>query len=144
MFEIQMLTVLIIAELYWISVKCYFLSQVTFSEGQRVAIISVAVLADGVPELREYVTISLLDVTTVGLKDLRHAAVIDQQLAKALLTILPNGSPYGVIGWHLDSQFTLTQEPQSEDFYENKWMNGLLNEAHAVNASLYWLTMKEV
>ncbi|XP_068559504.1 adhesion G-protein coupled receptor V1 [Cebidichthys violaceus] len=85
---------------------------VTFSEGQSVAIISLTVIADGVPELRESVTITLVDVTTVGLQDLRQAAVIDKQRAQALLTILPNGSPYGVIGWHLDSQFTLTQEPQ--------------------------------
>ncbi|XP_028269622.1 adhesion G-protein coupled receptor V1 [Parambassis ranga] len=85
---------------------------VTFSEGQTVAIISLAVIADGIPELRESVTITLMDVTTVGLQDLRQAAVIDKQWAQALLTILPNGSPYGVIGWHLDSQFTLTQEPQ--------------------------------
>ncbi|XP_047184912.1 adhesion G-protein coupled receptor V1 [Scophthalmus maximus] len=85
---------------------------VTYSEDQSVAIISLAVIADGVPELRESVTITLMDVTTVGLQDLRQAAVIDKQRAQALLTILPNGSPYGVIGWHLDSQFTLTQEPQ--------------------------------
>ncbi|XP_041793349.1 adhesion G-protein coupled receptor V1 isoform X2 [Chelmon rostratus] len=85
---------------------------VTFSEGQSMAIISLTVIADGVPELRESVTITLMDVTTVGLQDLRQAAVIDKQRAQALLTILPNGSPYGVIGWHLDSQFTLTQEPE--------------------------------
>ncbi|KAM7391822.1 hypothetical protein PAMP_022479 [Pampus punctatissimus] len=85
---------------------------VTFSEGQSVAIISLTVIADGVPELRESVTITLIDVTTVGLQDLQQAAVIDKQQAQAQLTILPNGSPYGVIGWHLDSQFTLTQEPQ--------------------------------
>ncbi|KAF7670351.1 hypothetical protein LDENG_00010120 [Lucifuga dentata] len=85
---------------------------VTFSESQSVATISLTVIADGVPELRESITIALMDVTTVGLEDLQQAAVIDQQRARALLTILPNGSPYGVIGWHLDSQFTQTQEPQ--------------------------------
>lgn len=126
------------------NVKRYFLSQVTFSEGQTVAIISLAVRADGVPELQEYVTITLRDVTTVGLQDLRQAAVIDQRLAQAQLTILPNGSPYGVIGWHLDSQFTLTQEPQSKNFCENKWMGGLLNEAQSVNVGFYWISVKEV
>ena len=80
------------------------------------AIISLTVIADGVPELRESVTITLIDVTTVGLQDLRQAAVINKQRAQALLTILPNGSPYGVIGWHLDSQFTLTDEPESKNF----------------------------
>ncbi|KAM8885173.1 adhesion G-protein coupled receptor V1 [Spinachia spinachia] len=85
---------------------------VIFSEGQSVAIIPLTVIADGFPELSESVTINLVDVTTVGLQDLRQAAVIDKQRALALLTIRPNGSPYGVIGWHVDSQFTLTQEPQ--------------------------------
>uniref|UniRef100_A0A667YA34 Adhesion G-protein coupled receptor V1 n=1 Tax=Myripristis murdjan TaxID=586833 RepID=A0A667YA34_9TELE len=87
---------------------------VTFSEGQSLATISVAVIADGVAEMRESVTVALMDVTTVGLEDPRQAAVIDPQRARALLTILPNGSPFGVIGWHLDSQFTLIQEPQSK------------------------------
>lgn len=86
----------------------------TFSEGQNLAIISLSVIADGLPELRERVTVTLMDVTTVGLRDLRRAAVIDKQRARALLTILPNGSPFGVIGWHLDSQFTLAQEPESK------------------------------
>ncbi|XP_017272706.1 adhesion G-protein coupled receptor V1 [Kryptolebias marmoratus] len=85
---------------------------VTFSEGQTVATISLAVIADAFPELSESVTIALLSVNTLGLQDQQQAAVIDKQRAQALLTILPNGSPYGVIGWHLDSQFTLMQEPQ--------------------------------
>ncbi len=96
--------------------KICVISQVTFSEGQSVAVISLTVIADGIPELRESVTITLMDVTTVGLQDLRQAAVIDKERAQAFLTILPNGSPYGVIGWHLDSQFTLTQEPESKNF----------------------------
>ncbi|XP_061528205.1 adhesion G-protein coupled receptor V1 isoform X2 [Phycodurus eques] len=85
---------------------------VTFSEGQSVAIIPLTVLADDIAELRESVTVTLMDVTTVELLDIQQAAVIDKLRAQALLTILPNGSPYGVIGWHLDSQITLTQEPQ--------------------------------
>ncbi|XP_068617051.1 adhesion G-protein coupled receptor V1 [Brachionichthys hirsutus] len=85
---------------------------VTFSVGQSLAIISLAVIADGVPEARESVTITLIDVTTVGLLDLRQAAVIDKQRAQAQLNILPNGSPYGIIGWHLDSQFTQAPEPE--------------------------------
>lgn len=78
------------------------------------AIISLSVIADGIPEPKESVTITLMDVTTVGLHHLRQGAVIDKQRARALLTILPNGSPFGVIGWHLDSQFTLTEEPESK------------------------------
>ncbi|XP_068166577.1 adhesion G-protein coupled receptor V1 [Antennarius striatus] len=86
---------------------------VTFSVGQSLAIISLAVIADGIPEPRESVTVTLIDVTTVGLLDLRQAAVIDNQKAQAQLNILPNGSPYGVIGWHLDSQFTQAHEPEN-------------------------------
>uniref|UniRef100_A0A3Q3W600 Adhesion G-protein coupled receptor V1 n=1 Tax=Mola mola TaxID=94237 RepID=A0A3Q3W600_MOLML len=89
---------------------------VTFSEGQSLALISLTVIADGVPERRENVTVTLMDVTIVGLQDLQQAAVIDKRRAQALLTIAPNGSPYGVIEWHLDSQFILTQEPESENF----------------------------
>ncbi|XP_071260291.1 adhesion G-protein coupled receptor V1-like isoform X2 [Salvelinus alpinus] len=86
---------------------------VTFSQGQVVATIYLTVLADSIPELKERVTITLLDVTTVGLDQLSRGALIDPQRAQALLTILPNGSPYGLIGWHLDSQYLLTQEPQT-------------------------------
>nr|XP_029492889.1 adhesion G-protein coupled receptor V1-like [Oncorhynchus nerka] len=85
---------------------------VTFSQGQVVATINLTVLADSIPELKERVTITLLDVTTVGLDQHSRGALIDPQRAQALLTILPNGSPYGLIGWHLDSQYLLTQEPQ--------------------------------
>ncbi|KAM9822621.1 adhesion G-protein coupled receptor V1 isoform 2-T2 [Syngnathus typhle] len=84
---------------------------VTFSEGQSVAFLALTVLADGVAELRESVSITLMDVTTVELQDIQQAAVIEPSRALALLAILPNGSPYGVIGWHLDSQITQTQEP---------------------------------
>lgn len=96
------------------SAEMQFSLQVTFSEGQTVAIISLAIVADGLPELSESVIIIIRDVTTLGLQNIQQGAVIDRQRAQALLTILPNGSPYGVIGWHLDSLFTLTQEPQSK------------------------------
>nr|XP_057927104.1 adhesion G-protein coupled receptor V1 isoform X2 [Doryrhamphus excisus] len=86
---------------------------VAFSEGQSIGTIPLTVLADDVAELRESVTITLMDVTTVGLQDPQQAAVINKLRANALLTILPNGSPYGVIGWHLDSQITLMQEPHA-------------------------------
>ncbi|KAI5088303.1 G-protein coupled receptor 98 isoform X2, partial [Silurus meridionalis] len=84
---------------------------VTFSESQTVATISLTVLADGIPELEEKVAIILTDVTTVGVVDLSKRAVIDPQRARAEVTIKANGSPYGVIGWHLDSQNFITSEP---------------------------------
>ncbi|KAM6965415.1 adhesion G-protein coupled receptor V1 [Aplochiton taeniatus] len=87
---------------------------VTFSEGQSVATITLTVIADGLPELSESVTVALMDVTTVGLEDLAVRALIHRQRAHALLVILPNGSPYGVIGWHLDSQLFLALEPPRE------------------------------
>ncbi|KAG7246955.1 hypothetical protein CRUP_007189, partial [Coryphaenoides rupestris] len=89
---------------------------VSFSEGQSVAALTLSVVADGVPEVREHVTVSLLDVTTVGLEGpaLAEAATVDPRRAHALLSILANGSPYGVVGWHLDSLFTAAQEPESK------------------------------
>ncbi len=45
--------------------------------------------------------------------------MIDPQRAQANLTIRANGSPYGVIGWHLDSQYFITPEPQSNPFVLN-------------------------
>ncbi|XP_036383544.1 LOW QUALITY PROTEIN: adhesion G-protein coupled receptor V1 [Megalops cyprinoides] len=85
---------------------------VTFSASQALAVLSLTVLADNVPEMAEKVTITLTGVTTVGIEEQWRGAVIDPQRAYALITILPNGSPYGVIGWHSDSQYVLTQEPQ--------------------------------
>uniref|UniRef100_A0A4W5MA43 Calx-beta domain-containing protein n=1 Tax=Hucho hucho TaxID=62062 RepID=A0A4W5MA43_9TELE len=85
-----------------------------FVPGDRELEIAVNVVDDDVPEEDEQVTITLLDVTTVGLDQHSRGALIDPQRAQALLTILPNGSPYGLIGWHLDSQYFLTQEPQSK------------------------------
>ncbi|XP_035385851.1 adhesion G-protein coupled receptor V1 [Electrophorus electricus] len=85
---------------------------VTFSESQALAPISLSVLADGVPELAERVTIVLTDVTTVGVIDPSRRAKIDPLRAKAEIAIKANGSPYGVIGWHLDSQSFSTPEPQ--------------------------------
>ncbi|XP_072520807.1 adhesion G-protein coupled receptor V1 isoform X2 [Salminus brasiliensis] len=84
---------------------------VTFSESQAVATISLNVLADSIPEMAEKVTIILTDVTTVGVIDPSRRAAIDPQRARAELTIKANGSPYGVIGWHLDSQYFITTEP---------------------------------
>lgn len=85
----------------------------TFSESQAVATISLNILADDIPELAEKVSIVLTKVTTIGLIDPSRGAMIDPQRGQANLTIKANGSPYGVIGWHLDSQYFITPEPQS-------------------------------
>ncbi|XP_026994314.2 adhesion G-protein coupled receptor V1 isoform X1 [Tachysurus fulvidraco] len=84
---------------------------VTFAESQTIAIISLTVLADSVPEVAEKVDIMLTDITTVGVTDPSIRAVIDPQRSRAEITIKANGSPYGVIGWHLDSQYFITSEP---------------------------------
>ncbi|XP_030633613.1 adhesion G-protein coupled receptor V1 [Chanos chanos] len=84
---------------------------VALSPGQAVAVISLTVLADNVPELAEPVTIVLTDITTVGIADTSQGAVIDPRGSRANLTIRANGSPYGVVGWHLDSQNYITPEP---------------------------------
>lgn len=86
----------------------------TFSESQTVATISLTVLADSTPELAEKVAIMLTDVTTVGVEASSIRAVIDPQRARAEVIIKANGSPYGVIGWHLDSQYFITSEPSSK------------------------------
>lgn len=83
------------------------------------ATISLNVLADDIPELAEKVTIVLTKVTTIGIIDPSRGALIDYQRAQANLTIKANGSPYGVIGWHLDSQYFITPEPQSNPFVFN-------------------------
>ncbi|XP_051546873.1 adhesion G-protein coupled receptor V1 isoform X1 [Myxocyprinus asiaticus] len=85
---------------------------VTFSGSQAIATITLNVLADEFPELAEKITIVLTKVTTVGITDSSKGAVIDPQRGQANLTIGANGSPYGVIGWHLDSQYFITPEPQ--------------------------------
>ncbi|RXN21226.1 G- coupled receptor 98-like protein [Labeo rohita] len=87
-------------------------AQVTFSESQAVATISLNVLADDMPELAEQVAIVLTKVTTIGITDPSRGAMIEPQRSQANLTIRANGSPYGVIGWHLDSQYFITPEPQ--------------------------------
>ncbi|XP_058231364.1 adhesion G-protein coupled receptor V1 isoform X3 [Hemibagrus wyckioides] len=84
---------------------------VTFAESQTVATISLTVLADSVPEVAEKVVIMLRDITTIGVTDPSTRAVIDPRRSRAEVTIKANGSPYGVIGWHLDSQYFITSEP---------------------------------
>lgn len=91
----------------------------TFSESQAVATISLNVLADDIPELAEKVAIALTKVITVGIIEPSRGARIDPQRTQANLTIRANGSPYGVIGWHLDSQYFITPEPQSNPFVFN-------------------------
>ncbi|XP_069483725.1 adhesion G-protein coupled receptor V1 isoform X2 [Ambystoma mexicanum] len=85
---------------------------VTFSEGQALATITITVLADNAAELSEIVSITLTRVTTIGVSDPTKGAVIDQKRARAVLMILPNDSPYGVVGWHLDSQSVRVTEPE--------------------------------
>uniref|UniRef100_A0AAV2MS74 Staphylococcus aureus surface protein A n=1 Tax=Knipowitschia caucasica TaxID=637954 RepID=A0AAV2MS74_KNICA len=84
---------------------------ITFAQDQSESKIPLTIIADGIPELTETVIITLSDVI-MEVQDLKNAAVIDKQLFQFLITIKPNGSPYGVIGWHLDSQFTQTNESQ--------------------------------
>ncbi|XP_028834405.1 adhesion G-protein coupled receptor V1 isoform X2 [Denticeps clupeoides] len=84
---------------------------VAFAESQAVAAISLTVSADSIPELAEKVVITLTQVITVGVTPSR-GATINLDRSQAQITIPPNGSPYGTIGWHLDSQNLFTPEPQ--------------------------------
>ncbi|XP_038661208.1 adhesion G-protein coupled receptor V1 isoform X3 [Scyliorhinus canicula] len=84
----------------------------TFTEGQALATISFTVLPDDTPEIDEIVTVTLVNVTTVGVQDQAKGATIDFNKRNAILTILPNDSPYGVVGWHINSLQTSLQEPE--------------------------------
>ncbi|GCB80708.1 hypothetical protein scyTo_0016347 [Scyliorhinus torazame] len=83
-----------------------------FGEGQALATISFTVLPDDTPEIDEIVTVTLVNVTTMGVQDQAKGATIDFNKRNALLTILPNDSPYGVVGWHINSLQISLQEPE--------------------------------
>ncbi|XP_068103893.1 adhesion G-protein coupled receptor V1 [Hyperolius riggenbachi] len=85
---------------------------VTFSEGQTLTTITVTVVADDIAELAETVTVILTKVTTMNIKDPRKGAILDPEKSKAVLTILPNDSPHGVIGWHVNSLSLTVNEPE--------------------------------
>ncbi|XP_067885769.1 adhesion G-protein coupled receptor V1 [Heterodontus francisci] len=84
----------------------------TFAEGQALATVSLTVLADNIPEVTEIVTVTLVNVTTMGVQDQAKGATINSNKRNAILTILPNDSPYGVVGWHINSLYVSLQEPE--------------------------------
>ncbi|XP_043565048.1 adhesion G-protein coupled receptor V1 isoform X2 [Chiloscyllium plagiosum] len=84
----------------------------TFAEGQALTTISLTVLADNVPEVAEIVTITLMNVTTMDVQEQAKGATIDLNKRNAVLTILPNDSPYGVVGWDISSRHVFVQEPE--------------------------------
>ncbi|XP_032873159.1 adhesion G-protein coupled receptor V1 [Amblyraja radiata] len=84
----------------------------TFLEGQTLSSVFLVVQADDIPEGAEVVTITLVNVTTMGVQDQAKGAVIDTNKKMAILTVLPNDSPYGVISWHLDSANISLLEPE--------------------------------
>ncbi|XP_074063616.1 adhesion G-protein coupled receptor V1-like isoform X2 [Macrotis lagotis] len=85
---------------------------ISFSEGQALLTITLSVLADDIPELSEIVVITLIHVTTEGIQDLIRGATIDPRRNKAIITILPNDCPYGVVSWQTDSLFVTVLEPE--------------------------------
>ncbi|XP_060091684.1 adhesion G-protein coupled receptor V1 isoform X2 [Heteronotia binoei] len=87
---------------------------ITFSEGQALSTITLTVLSDVIPEVAERVIITLTQVSTVGVQDPKRGAIIDPKRAKAVLTILPNDSPYGIVGWHMDSLSVKVAEPEGK------------------------------
>ncbi|XP_063820072.1 adhesion G-protein coupled receptor V1 [Pseudophryne corroboree] len=86
---------------------------VTFSEGQALATITITVIADNIAELEETVTVILTKVTTLNIPDSRRGAILDPKRSMAVLTILPNDSPHGVIGWHFSSITVKVDEPEA-------------------------------
>uniref|UniRef100_A0A8C5REZ8 Adhesion G protein-coupled receptor V1 n=1 Tax=Laticauda laticaudata TaxID=8630 RepID=A0A8C5REZ8_LATLA len=85
---------------------------VAFSEGQALTTVTLTVLADVIPEASETLIITLTHISTVGIQDPQRGAIIDRSRAKAILTILPNDIPLGVVGWHTDSLFNKVAEPE--------------------------------
>ncbi|XP_039767131.1 adhesion G-protein coupled receptor V1 [Ornithorhynchus anatinus] len=85
---------------------------ITFSEGQSLATITLTILADDIPESSGTATVTLVRVTTVGIKDPSRGATIDPKRKRAVITVLPSGSPHGVIGWHPESLFVRVAEPE--------------------------------
>ncbi|XP_069819007.1 adhesion G-protein coupled receptor V1 isoform X3 [Dendropsophus ebraccatus] len=84
---------------------------VTFSEGQALTTITITVVADNIAELAETVMVVLTKVTTMNIQDPHRGAILDPQRSTAMLTILPNDSPYGVVGWHIHSYSVKVEEP---------------------------------
>lgn len=80
--------------------------------------VTLTVLADVIPEVAETVIITLTHVSTVGIQDSRRGATIDPNRAKAVLTILPNDSPYGVVEWHMDSLLVKVAEPEGKSILQ--------------------------
>ncbi|XP_073933195.1 adhesion G-protein coupled receptor V1 isoform X3 [Castor canadensis] len=85
---------------------------ISFTEGQALSTITLAVLADELPELSEVVIVTLTGVTTEGVVDPSKGATVDQKRSRSMITTLPSDSPYGVVGWHAQSLFTRVAEPK--------------------------------
>ncbi|KAG9488005.1 hypothetical protein GDO78_007684 [Eleutherodactylus coqui] len=84
---------------------------VTFSEGQSLTTITITVVADNIAELAETVVVVLTKVTTMDIQDSLRGAILDPKRSTAVLTILPNDSPHGVVGWHINSFSVKVDEP---------------------------------
>uniref|UniRef100_G1KP04 Adhesion G-protein coupled receptor V1 n=1 Tax=Anolis carolinensis TaxID=28377 RepID=G1KP04_ANOCA len=87
---------------------------ITFSDGQALSTITLTVLADVIAEVAETVIVMLTHVSTMGIQDTQKGATLDSKRAKAVLTVLPNDSPYGIIGWHTNSYFINVSEPEDK------------------------------
>ncbi|KAG8456387.1 hypothetical protein GDO86_002244 [Hymenochirus boettgeri] len=86
--------------------------RVTFSNGQSLTTITITVIADNIAELTETVNVTLTNVLTMNIQDPLRGAILDPLRSKAVLVILPNDSPYGVISWHVNSLSIKVQEPE--------------------------------
>ncbi|XP_071995626.1 adhesion G-protein coupled receptor V1 isoform X3 [Engystomops pustulosus] len=84
---------------------------VTFSEGQALTTITITVVADNIAEFEETIMVVLTNVTTMNIQDPRRGAILDPKRSTAVLTILPNDSPHGVVGWHINSFSVKVDEP---------------------------------
>ena len=77
---------------------CVCFVQVTFADGVNSTQIVLTVHADNVPELDEVTRIQLTQVTRTD-GDAGRQAIIDSQSSSAVVTVLANDEPHGVVRW---------------------------------------------
>eukprot|EP00058_Branchiostoma_floridae_P024219 XP_002609709.1 hypothetical protein BRAFLDRAFT_102479 [Branchiostoma floridae] len=88
--------------------------QVVFLDGERYSVLTLSILADSLPELAETYIITLTNITESGSQRPDRGSQLNPQRSSVLLTILPNDSPHGVVGWTSDSLRVIVPETERQ------------------------------
>ncbi|XP_066273052.1 adhesion G-protein coupled receptor V1-like isoform X1 [Branchiostoma lanceolatum] len=88
--------------------------QVVFLDGERYSVLTLSILADTLPELAESYVITLTNITESGSQRPDRGSQLNPQRSSVLLTILPNDSPHGVVGWTSDSLRVIVPETERQ------------------------------